>query len=459
LGTQSISEQFGAFSAGIEDLIPADRRHRATYHLLDALGVGLAASTFDYAAPAAAALAQGQEGDIPVIGLAQRLCTRDAALVNGMLIHGIDYDDTSVAARIHPSSACASAPLVLGAQLHSRGRDMLTAYITALECAVRIGAVAKGGFQRRGFHPTGIICAFGAVFGAARMLGLNAEQTARAQGIVYSAASGNMAYTADMAWTKRFNPGWGAVSGITAATLARSGFTAPRLVYEGKLGLFSLYIGDPPESFDLAPAVAGFGERWWIDGIAIKPLAACYFNVPLIDAALRIAHQHKPVIADIADVCVLVPQAALISVCEPAEQKRRPPDSFSAQFSSYFVVATSLVHGTYSLASVGDAARADPTVLALAQKVRYEIDPNTTFPKHYAGAVVVRMRDGTVFEAREDVDRGSSARPLSQAEVIAKFEENAGMVFDRPRVVRLRDMILDVERLDDVRKLAELLAK
>jgi 2-methylcitrate dehydratase PrpD len=68
------------------------------------------------------------------------------------------------------------------------------------------------------------------------------------------------------------------------------------------------------------------------------------------------------------------------------------------------------------------------------------------------------MRDGTVYEAREDIDRGSPERPLSEADIVQKFEINAGQVFDLARVSRLRDMILHLEDLEDVAVLAELLA-
>ena len=57
-----------------------------------------------------------------------------------------------------------------------------------------------------------------------------------------STASGIQVFLEEGAWTKRFHPGWGAVAGITAAHLAKAGFTAPSRPFEGKFGLFDTHL-------------------------------------------------------------------------------------------------------------------------------------------------------------------------------------------------------------------------
>ena len=96
-----------------------------------------------------------------MIGFARRLPMRDAALLNGVLTHGLDYDDTHMAGVIHltvsvlPTRArarCASAAL--------SGREVLTAYIAGLEAGARIASATRGGLHAHGFHPTGVVGAF-----------------------------------------------------------------------------------------------------------------------------------------------------------------------------------------------------------------------------------------------------------------------------------------------------------
>lgn len=453
----TIAHKLATFALGLDlAKVPPSTLQRAKHLLLDSFGVALASSCFDFGRIAAGSLADFEAGSTPVIGLAEHLSVRDAALVNGILIHGIDYDDTSIYGRVHPSSFCAATALVLAAHRRSTGKELLAAYIAGLECAIRIGAVARGGFQRRGFHPGGVVASFGSSLVASRMFRLTPEQSCMAQGIAYATAAGNQEFAATMAWTKRFHPGWGSTGGITAAILASQGFTGPRTPYEGRFGVYRVYIGGDEWEYGLA--TKGLGEEWLLDEISVKPLPACYFNVPLIDAAARIVADHKPVLSDIDEVIALVPEAAINTVCEPQVEKRRPTDSYAAQFSAFFSTAAALKNGRFELDDLTPAGLNDPAVLSLVDKVTYRADPQTTFPKHYSGAVVVKMRDGRTFEAREDVDRGSPKRPLSNADIVAKFVANARRSAVGQNADAIMKQILNVEGVADARDLANLLS-
>jgi len=120
---------------------------------------------------------------------------------------------------------------------------LLAAYVAAMEVATRLGSVAKGGFHQVGFHPTGLIGAFGCALAAAKLLGLDPQRATMAQGIVLSMASGSLEFLEDGAWTKRMHPGWAGVAGITAATLAKHGFVGPRGAYDGRFGLYASHLG------------------------------------------------------------------------------------------------------------------------------------------------------------------------------------------------------------------------
>lgn len=97
-------------------------------------------------------------------------------------------------------------------------------------------------------------------------------------------------------------------------------------------------------------------------------------------------------------------------------------------------------------------------MLALAERVEYEIDPLTTFPKYFSGAVIVTTKDGRIFERREDVHRGSPERSLTEADIIAKFMDNAQRALGRDTCERVREAVLDIEALPDAKRLAEMLS-
>jgi len=455
----TIARRLGEFAANLSlERVPESTRRRAKFLFLDAIGVALAASSFEFGRRVVRGLATLGIGTAQVIGLPQRLALRDAVLANGILTHGLDYDDTSIVARIHPGSFCMPAALTLAAELGRTGSQMLLAYIAGMESAMRIGAVAKGGIKEHGFYPTGVVGAFGTAIIAGRLLGLTADELAVAQGIAYSTASGNQEFVEEMAWTKRMHPGWAGVGGITAALLAKGGYVGPQLPYEGRYGFYTVYMGKHAERRDMSLATSGLNEHWEIDRTAVKPLPACYFNIASIDAAAAIKRESGLRTADIATVRVLLPEAAVETVCLPAAIRRKPTDTYTAIFSIYYAVAVALARGGYSLADLEPAALADPEVLALAGRIEYELDPKTTFPKYFSGAVIVTMKDGRTFERREDVHRGSPERPLTESDIITKFMDNAGRALPPDRAGRIRDAVLEVEALANAKDLAGMLS-
>ncbi|MEX2615628.1 MAG: MmgE/PrpD family protein [Alphaproteobacteria bacterium] len=454
----SIASRLARFVAGLSlDDIPGDSRHHARLQLLDAIGIALASSTQAFGRRAADGLQLLSEGDALVIGLPHRLAVRDAILVNGILIHGLDFDDTSIHGRVHPSSFCVPPALTLAVEKGLSGAELLTAYIAGLECAIRIGGASKGGFPRNGFDAGGIVSPFATSLVAGKLLGLTETELTLAQGLALSTAGGTREFIDAMAWTKRMHPGWGGVGGATAALLAKGGFRGPALPYEGRFGLYAQYVRDGAEAVDLALATEGLGTRWHLDDVSFKPLPACYFNIAPIDAAAALARRHDLTPGDIARVTVLLPEAAVNTVCEPAALKRHPDDGYAGEFSVYYTVAAALARRGFSLADHGDDALGDPVVQALAQKVDYEIDPRSTFPKYYSAAVIVTTRDGRRLEHREDIHRGAPERPLGEETVTAKFTDNATRAVDARRADTIRDTVMGLETLDDARVFRDLL--
>lgn len=455
---QGISATLAAFALGLSlDAVPAVVRERAKHLLLDAIGLAYASQPADFTRDTLDGLTALSAGDKPVatvIGRGHRLNTRDAMVMNGVLVHGLDFDDTHSRGVIHATASV--LPCVFGVS-EARGADgaqTLAAYIAGMEAATRIGSVAKGGFHQVGFHPTGVVGIFGCTLAASRLLGLNAHQTAMAQGIALSMASGSLEFLQDGAWTKRMHPGWAAQSAFTAATLAAHGYIGASAPYEGRFGLFSSYLGEQRGNADLSLATEGLGEQWQIEEVAIKPVPACHFTHAFADAGTelhKLWQQRGAKISELAEriarIRVKVPEAVVKTVCEPVANKRRPANSYDAQFSVPYVVSSALIKGRFTLDELEPGALRNDAVLALAAKVEYEIDPASTFPRHYTGEVVLELRDGTTLAHREAVNRGSADRPLSNEEIVEKYVANAARVLPQARVDKVRETVLSLDRL------------
>jgi len=455
----SVSERLAAFAAVTTyDTIPERVRACAKFHILDVIGTALAATRCDFAQHALAGLQGiGEPGRHTVIGMPHKLPLRDAVLLNGILAHGLDYDDTHPGAIVHPSCSTFPCALGVGEQRDAHGRDLLAAYVLGVDVATRVGVAARGRMHAAGFHTTGVAGHFGCVIAAGKLYELDVKQLVRAQGLAGSTASAVSEHRADGAWNKRMHPGWAGVGGITAAALARGGFVGTRRIYEGVDGVFRSHTGEAYQPADGDAMTGGLGEHWLIEEVAVKPFPICHLLHACADSALALKRKHGLEPKDIREVRALLHPDTFHYVCEPAEMRRRPVSDYMAKFSVQFVVAACLVRGRFGFAELEPDALNDAQILALAQRVRHEADPESQFPKYFSGGAVITLNDGRELVHMEKINRGAGERALTGDEIAAKFMDNAEMVMTRGRAESIRDFVLELDR-HRVRELAAVLA-
>ena len=448
----AISERLAAFVLGVAlERIPASVALRAKHLILDAVGCAFAARREEFAARIAASVARmSGPGTRGVIGMAMRLPPRDAALVNGALLHGLDYDDTHAAGVLHLTVSTFPAALAVAAQVGASGSALLAAYVAGIEAGARIASVARGGFHQVGFHPTGLVGAFACSLVAGHLLKLSHARLVGAQGIALSFASGNLQFLEDGSWTKRLHPGWAAACGMSAASLAQDDLPAPREAYEGRFGLFRSHLSPATlAACDLTVTTAGLGQVWELDNVAVKPFPACHLVHGCADAAIAL-HREGIDIERVRSIRALIPEDIVPAVCEPVAAKRRPKSDYDAKFSIPYAVASGLARGRLGLAEFAPQAFTESRIEKLMDKVEYAIDPAATFPRHYSGEVEVTLDDGRRLRNRVAVNRGNPERPLTNGEIDAKFFENCRVTLADDAARRIRDRVLGMERLDAV---------
>jgi 2-methylcitrate dehydratase PrpD len=458
MATTSISEQLAAFAAQFDrQPVPEAVRERARYLMLDSLGIAFASRAYDFAEKAMAGIREMNEGgQSMVIGTTEKLDTRNAILMNGILIHGLDFDDTHAKGVIHATASVLPTVLAVGAKYDRSGEALVTAYILGVEIATRLGSVAKGGFHQVGFHPTGLIGTFGCTMAAGYLMGLTESQYVDALGLALSVGSGSLEFLNDGAWNKRFHPGWAGAAGVTAATMAKHGYQGTRLALEGRFGLYRSYL-PADQDYDLALATADLGHVWEVVNVSVKPLPACHFTHAAIDAAIRI-FDRGIVFDDIARVDVLVPAEVVKTVCEPEAQKRNPANSYEAQFSIPYLVGTGLIKGRLTLEDIEAPALYDAQVLDLASRTYYCVDPDTSFPKYFDGEVIVTLKNGDVIREREAVNRGAVDRPLTAEDIVQKYRQTAARELEAERVLDIEKAVLGME-VYSARKINEMLGR
>lgn len=448
MSDRSVARQIARFAATLElASIPGPVRERAKLHILDAIGLGLASNAQAYADPVvngvmAMSAGDGGSGQCSLIGRSERLGLRDAALVNGVLIHGLDFDDTHLASIIHPTATCLPAALALAEALDASGADILAAFLAGAETGIRIGLAVDGGFHHVGYHATGVVSHFASAVTAGCLLGLDEDQITQAQGVTGSTASGIQVFLEEGAWTKRLHPGWGAVAGITAAHLARHGFKGPTRPYEGKFGLFETHLHEPAK---LDAMTAGLGDIWHFGETALKPYPVCHFIHGCADAAIELHPEIDG--TQIVGVKAFLPEPTLHIIAEPAEAKESARTEYEAKFSAQFVVAACLLKGFFGLPDLQPGALADPATQALAKKVKCFADPDSAFPTYFSGGLEVTLADGRVLKRHIRINSGAGERAMTTDAVSAKFLASASLAIPVGKAEQIRDAVLGIEAI------------
>ena len=453
MAEKHISEVLARFTHDLRsDAVLGDVRTCAKHLILDAVGVALAATKYDFATSMLAGFrAMAEGGECHVIGGDAKLPVRDAAAYNAALVHGLDYDDTHMSSVVHASSVTFPAALAVGERVNASGADILAAYMAGMEVAIRVGDAANYGFHANGYHATGVVGHFSSALVAGRLLGLNVDQLQSAQGVVVSTATASREFMSDGAWNKRLHPGWGAVAGITAAYLAEQGFDGCTAPYDGRFGIYAMHMGANVGEADFTKLTEDLGVRWELTLSAVKPFPTCHYTHALADSALALRSQMAEAgiaTEDIAKIRILVPEPVIPVMFEPKDLKLRPTTDYAAKFSAPYVVSCCLHHGRLGLQELEPEALADEDVLALCQLCEAEADPDTLFPIVFSGGVVIETKDGRQMRHYEAVNRGAGDRQLSNEEIVAKYQDNAAMAVTPERAEAIRDAVLDLENQD-----------
>jgi 2-methylcitrate dehydratase PrpD len=434
---------------GFDDL-PEDVIAATRLRVLDVIGLALAGAATDFGRSVReGARAITSDGPCRVLAFGDKVGVTAAAFANGAFPQALEYDDTHVESIVHMSSPEVAAALALSEIGPVSGREMIAAVALGNEVSCRVGSVSSGELHRRGFHPTGLFAPFGVSYLACKLLGLDAGVMTHAAGICGSFAAGLIECWVDGTQSKFLHSGWAAQSGIMSAFLARAGNTGPAQVFEGRFGLFASHVQDAQAHRDFERIRAGLGSHWESRNSSFKPFPAAHVIHPYISAILRLRERGvRP--EDVERIECPVASFIVGIVCEPTAEKWAPASDSHGRVSLQYSLAEAFCTGSLGKNAYATENLRNPTILDLARRVEYRVDPDYPGPGRFKGAVRAILHDGRVVEEIEEYNRGSVENPMTEAELRAKFEENAACFLTRDGTARLIDEITRLERLDDV---------
>lgn len=428
----SVAEQLASrIVATHYDDLPPEAIHWSKMAVLDTVGVTLAGAAEDAPRIILDALDLGT-GPCLVFGTARRVPCLDAALVNGVSSHSLDFDNTSNTMAGHMSATMIPALIAAGEAHGASGRDVLLAHTVGFETGARLGHGLNFYHHEKGWHPTSTLGVFAVTAACARLFGLSVQQTANALALSTSSAAGTKANFGTM--TKPLHAGQCARAGLTSALLSRKGFTANPNAFEHKQGFFNVFNG--PGNFDVERILESWGEPFDVTrpGAAYKQYPCCAGAHAAIDAALMLVAQHGLFdSASIERVDAWTPARRLAHTDRP-----QPASGLDAKFSVQYCVARALMDGKIVFEHFEGVAFREERVRALLGRVHAAPHKPGQFAadNNNGAAVEVRMTDGRVLSAKVERALGRTAQnPIPHEQIEAKFENCATRVL-APKAVR-----------------------
>jgi 2-methylcitrate dehydratase PrpD len=456
-GVTLARELVRALRACAKTPLPADAALAARLHLLDAIGVGLASAGSPIGAAYrgfAADVVKG--GPSTVFGQATGASAADAALINGGLIHSLEFDDTHTASIAHGSAVLAAGALAVAEAQNADGAALLGAYARGWEVLIRFGLAAPNGFHAKGFMSTSVTGTFAVALLAAELMGLDEDRTVAAVGIALSQASGVMEFLTNGSSVKSLHPGWAAHGGVVAALLARSGMTGPETSLDGKHGLFRQFTGDEAAAGRFRGLIGDLGREWHLPRAAYKFYPCCHYLHPFIEAAGKLAERGVRA-NDVERILCRVPQGEAAVICEPWAGKQAPQTAHAARWSLPITVAARLVEGNVDLATFESPASG--AVRELAQRIAWEPLPGARFPERFEAEIVCETRAGRSETVRIDDVFGNHTRPPGAEAVLAKFRANATRSLKPDAVAALERAAQELAAARDLKALTAALRK
>ena len=409
----------------VEDPLTADSETLGILRdgVVDALGCIHAGAGTDVAAKAReAARAMGAEGFSAVIGTGMRVSRPQAAFLNAVAGHALDFDDWEIPGNTHPTVVMLPALLAV-AEEETNGADLAKAYLAGFEVIARLGEALNFEHYDAGWHSTATLGAPGAAAACSRLMGLSATETANAMSLAISAASG---YTCQFGTNaKPVQAGFASRAGVEAAFLARSGLTAQAHVLDHARGQAALMGGLSPNRLETALNKLGRGYALTEYGLVLKPWPSCGYTHRIMTCSLEL--RERAALDSISRIDLHLPDfhAAVLPFSQPATRAQ-------ALFSLPFVTAMGLTHGRLTVTDLDAHIWNDRDVAGLIEKISVHSfapeRPEANYSEDDPDRMIATLVDGRILEEVRAYPLGAPQAPMSEELIWGKFKANVGLI-------------------------------
>ncbi len=452
------------FSQAILDLdskkLPAQVQQQTKLLILDSIGCAL--TTLDEHEVTEAVEAIESTGGAPqatVIGSKGKTSVANATLANGILVRYLDLNDftlgmgkSGISIGGHPSDNIPVA-LAAGEWRKSSGADVIASIVAGYDVFERLRAVFDNKGRWDGTTVSGIVAA--AMTG--RLMNFDVGKMSNAIALAgMRSATPRLVRRGHITAAKFLANPLIAQTGVTSAILANGGMTGPRAILDSPDGLRGLF----RENADFKHLSAPISEPYAINLAHVKAFPCLATGQAETAAAIQMHKVLGGRTDHIENFEVIMADYEMVHD-QQGDQDRRYPDSReAADHSFYFLAAVGMMDGTLTMRSYDNARWTDPVVTALMAKGKMATDAgwNTKAPNGYPCAIKVTLKDGTTHRTEVAYAPGHSHGSLDETAVVEKFTRLTGGVLSSAEQEKVRDAVLQLEKLDSIAPVMEMVA-
>jgi 2-methylcitrate dehydratase PrpD len=451
-GSAAMDKLSTYMSEAHEQALPGEVAEKAKEHILDTFAAMISGAELppgQVALKFARAQASGAVATVVASGV---VCgPLEAAMVNGMLAHSDETDDSHALSHCHPGCGIVPAALAAGEQFGISGAHFLRAVTLGWDVGTRVTMTLGGVPWEKQTHRSthSIASTFGASAAAGCAARLNAQQMRWLLDYAAQQASGTLAWQRDSGHIQK--------SLVFAGFPARNGVSAALMIQLGGTGVDDIFTG--ADNFLLAQGSMGgpeglidrLGERYEVTRTDVKKWTVGSPIQAALDAVEILQKRHPFEASQVRSVVVRLGTSAAKTV-----NNREIPD-----INVQHLVAVILIDKTVSFRAAHDLARInDPAVVRERAKIQLVPDEEMerNLPRREA-QVEITLNDRTQLSERVTAVRGTSRNPMTREEVVAKARDLITPVLGAAACTGLIDKLLGVEDLKDIRELRPLLQR
>lgn len=434
---------------------PNEVKHAAKRHILNTIGVMIAATNMEYVHSIHEFADKSEKGKCTIVGVGSGYSPATAALHNGIAAHSLDMDDCSCTMNTHPSAVFVPALLAVAEYVGASGKQFLDAFIRGTVIGTYIGDYCGDLVHKAGWHPTGILMPPAAAIACGILLNFNEEQFINLFGAAASLSCGLRAnFGSD---TKALHVGIAAQNAVLTALFGTKGMTSSKNAIAGYEGFLSQFCGVEYDREKAEQIASGFNKYEILSpGYILKQFPSCSNNHQATCALYDILEEYPDIKAcDIKKIDIYLTKQALVELVSPY-----PTTPSEARFSPGFHMALALLGEKIAPKNFTNEVINWPEVQRIIHATNLihapEFDkiPGVT---RWPACVVLKLNDGREIRKMRIYADGDMACPFTDEKLKEMYQDCARDRFNESIIEKQCDVIFNIDAIADIHELTTLL--